>query len=138
MQSSRKTDRQSKHVEFKRAFCEKCSICFFFQTVIIDSDPSNQMAVGAMSQVHSCQWCYKQYVLKDKLLKHQRANHYHLLPSFLQVPKPSKKLGHKSTKPIDQSATASKSEQLTQTVNLQFTGMCSFENRVPCDFCWCR
>lgn len=80
-----------------------------------------------MSQVHSCQWCYKQYVLKDKLLKHQRAHHYHLLPPLLQVPKPSKKLGHKTLKPeqlankTEQSIT--KTEQQTQTVNLQFTGL---------------
>lgn len=73
------------------------------------------------SQVHSCQWCYKQYLLKNKLLKHQRTHHYHLLPSFLQQPKSWKKLENKETTKTEKSAY--KSESHSQIVNLQFTGM---------------
>jgi len=89
-----------------------------FKTVTIDNNPSSLVATSTVatgsSQVHSCQWCYKQYVLKNKLLRHQRAQHYHLLPPSLQQPQPSKKLGYK----------VKKTEQSPQTVNIQFTGKC--------------
>lgn len=93
------------------------------QTVIIDDDLSNQMDSNnaSSSLAHSCQWCHKQYVLKNKLLKHQRAHHYHLLPPSLQEPQPSRKLGNKMKKMDDHSTL--KSEQQSQTVNIQFTGM---------------
>ncbi|XP_060877127.1 LOW QUALITY PROTEIN: PR domain zinc finger protein 10-like [Metopolophium dirhodum] len=89
------------------------------KTVTIDDNPPSQIdtVATASSQAHSCQWCYKQYVLKHKLIRHQRAHHYHLLPPSLQEPKPSKKLGHK-VKKIDQPP---------QTVNIQFTDTDGFE-----------
>lgn len=95
------------------------------QTVIIDDDLSSQMDSNntSSSLAHSCQWCHKQYVLKNKLLKHQRAHHYHLLPPSLQEPQPSRKLGNKMKKTDDHSSL--KSEQQSQTVNIQFTGMFS-------------
>jgi len=74
----------------------------------------DSVATASLTQAHSCQWCYKQYVLKHKLIRHQRAHHYHLLPPSLQEPKPSKKLGHKVKKIV----------QPPQTVNIQFTGKC--------------
>jgi len=97
----------------------------FGQTITIDDGSSSQLDSNATttSQVHSCQWCYKQYVLKNKLLKHQRTQHYHLLPPFLQEPQPSKKLGNKMQKPEQ---FTSKSDSQPQTVNLQFTGMYLF------------
>jgi len=89
-----------------------------FKTVIIDDSPSSLVANSTVatgsSQAHSCQWCYKQYVLKNKLLRHQRAQHYHLLPPSLQEPQPSKKLGYK----------VKKTNHPPQTVNIQFTGKC--------------
>lgn len=100
----------------------------FFQTVaIVDAaNPEDGMA-NTGSRAHSCQWCYKQYVLKNKLLKHQRAHHYDLLPAFLQEPQPSKKLGHKTNKTAEPSKSGSANnshgiEPHAQTVNLQFTG----------------
>ncbi|XP_050442984.1 PR domain zinc finger protein 10-like [Adelges cooleyi] len=96
------------------------------KTVIIDSDPSSKDV--AKSQVHSCQWCYKQYVLKDKLMKHQRANHFHLLPPFLQVPKNTKKPGNKTKKTDQLSATpTTQTTRQTQTISLQFTEADGFE-----------
>ncbi|XP_050521571.1 PR domain zinc finger protein 10-like [Daktulosphaira vitifoliae] len=92
------------------------------KTVIIDSEPSGKKV--NKPQVHSCQWCYKQYVLKDKLLKHQRANHCQLLPDFLQVPKNTKKSGSKTKKTEQNYVTT---EQHTQTINLQFTDTEGFE-----------
>ncbi|KAL5240392.1 hypothetical protein ACI65C_007802 [Semiaphis heraclei] len=92
------------------------------KTVTIDDGPSKSQidsgtVANASSQAHSCQWCYKQYVLKNKLLRHQRAHHYHLLPPSLQEPQPSKKLGQK----------LKKVEQPPQTVNIQFTDTDGFE-----------
>lgn len=97
-------------------------IYIFVQTIAIDANLSDQVANGnasTASQVHSCQWCYKQYLLRNKLLRHQRAHHYDLLPPDLQEPQPSKKLGNK-VKKLEQFK--SKSDSQPQTVNLQFTG----------------
>lgn len=91
------------------------------KTVIIDDSPpslvANSTVATGSSQAHSCQWCYKQYVLKNKLLRHQRAQHYHLLPPSLQEPQPSKKLGYK----------VKKTNHPPQTVNIQFTDTDGFE-----------
>lgn len=57
-------------------------------------------------------------------MKHQRAHHYHLLPSFLQQPKSWKKLENKETTKEEKSAY--KSESHPQIVNLQFTGKLVF------------
>jgi hypothetical protein len=62
-------------------------------------------------------------MLKNKLLRHQRANHYHLLPPSLQEPQPSKRLGNK-TKKTEQPVF--ESNQQPQTVNIQFTGKCLY------------
>lgn len=100
----------------------------FVQTVaIVDAANPVEGVVNTGSRAHSCQWCYKQYVLKNKLLRHQRVHHYDLLPAFLQEPQPSKKLGHKTKKTTDPSKSGSTGsshgiEPHAQTVNLQFTG----------------
>lgn len=60
-------------------------------------------------------------MLKNKLLRHQRAIHYDLLPPNLQEPQPSKKLGNKIKKP-EHEQFKDNSDSQSQTINLQFTG----------------
>lgn len=97
--------------------------CMFVQTVPIVDGEAN---VGP--RTHNCQWCYKQYVLRNKLLKHQRAHHYDLLPALLQEPQPSKKPKHKTNTTAEPSKSGSTNSiqdiepSAAQTVNLQFTG----------------
>ncbi|XP_014244658.1 PR domain zinc finger protein 10-like isoform X1 [Cimex lectularius] len=50
-----------------------------------------QTVGSIMKKPQSCQWCYKQYASKGKLLNHQRKCHLDLLPKSLQVPLKSKR-----------------------------------------------
>ncbi|VVC37142.1 Hypothetical protein CINCED_3A002479 [Cinara cedri] len=96
------------------------------KTVVIDDTSSDQAATNVGSQVHNCQWCYKQYALKNKLLKHQRTHHYHLLPPCLQEPRTKKRNKDKAKDP-EPSTSKSLEQQLNETIDIQFTGTDGFE-----------
>jgi len=39
---------------------------------------------------HACQWCYREYATRAKLLQHQRKHHINLMPAEIQTPRTQK------------------------------------------------